>query len=75
MMDFFAILEHDEFYRSYNPYAAKSEDGEWIKGYVYVDFLNEHFRQYSTADEMINAIESEGLKMYFAWLKEQGILD
>lgn len=58
---------------SVNPYAGK-ENGEWKEGTISIDFLNIHFGKYSTAEEMINATESEGLKLYFAWLREQGIL-
>jgi len=73
-MDFYNILE--EVYEGYavNPYAAKI-DGEWVEGTISIDFLNQHFSQYSTAEEMINATESEGLKLYFAWLRDKGILN
>jgi hypothetical protein len=57
-----------------NPFAGKSGN-EWIEGGTSVQFLNDNFGQYSTAQEMIDATEDEGLKMYFAWLKEQGILE
>lgn len=65
----------DEDY-AYNPYAGKTADGEWMEGGVSIDFLNEHFSQYSTAGEMINATESKGLKLFFAWLRdEKGLLN
>jgi hypothetical protein len=57
-----------------NPFAGKSGN-EWVEGGTSVQFLNDNFGQYSTAQEMIDATEDEGLKMYFAWLKEQGTLE
>jgi hypothetical protein len=56
-----------------NPFAGKSGN-EWVEGGTSIQFLNDNFGQYSTAQEMIDAAEDEGLKMYFAWLKEQGKL-
>lgn len=56
-----------------NPYAGKNGD-EWIEGGTSIQFLNDKFGQYSTAQEMIDITEDEGLKMFFAWLKEQGKL-
>ena len=63
----------DEDY-AYSPFAGKTEDGEWQEGGVSIDFLNEHFGQYETAEEMKNATTSEGLKLFFDWLVEQGKL-
>lgn len=57
-----------------NPFSAK-KDGVWIEATISVDFLNEHFSQYSTVEEMKNATDSEGLKLYFDWLKQKGILN
>lgn len=74
-MDFYTILEEVEEGLAYMPYAAKTSDGKWIEGTISIFFLNEHFGQYSTAKEMINATESEGLKLYFAWLRDKGILN
>ena len=62
----------DEYAR--NPFAGKSGT-EWVEGGTSIRFLNNNFGQYSTAQDMIAATEDEGLKMYFAWLKEQGILE
>lgn len=73
-MDFYQILEEIEPGQAYNPYAAKTEEGEWLEGTVSIDFLNQRFGQYNTADEMIAVTESEGLKLFFAWIKEQGKL-
>ena len=73
-MNFYKVLEEVEEGLAYNPYAAKTEDGKWIEGFISIDFLNEHFSQYSTAQEMIDATESEGLKNFFAWLRDEGIL-
>lgn len=74
-MNFYKVLEEVEEGLAYNPYAAKTEDGKWIEGFISIDFLNEHFSQYSTAQEMIDATESEGLKNFFAWLRDEGILN
>ena len=57
-----------------NPYAVQI-DGEWIEGTISIEFLNKHFGQYETAEEMKNATNSEGLKLYFDWLKKQGLLN
>jgi hypothetical protein len=56
-----------------NPFAGKSGN-EWVEGGTSIQFLNDKFGQYSTAQEMIDITEDEGLKMFFAWLKEQGKL-
>ena len=77
-MDFKNILQEYPFEgtgEAYNPYAGKTQNGEWIEGTISIDFLNEHFSQYSTAQEMIDATESEGLKKFFAWLRDEGILN
>ena len=69
-MDFYDVLDEVEEEQAYHPYAGKV-DGQWREGAISIDFLNEHFGQYSTAEEMINATESEGLKLYFAWLRDK----
>lgn len=74
-MNFHDILEEIDFRMSFNPYAGRTKEGEWIEGLVSIDFLNEHFSQYETAEEMKDATESEGLKLYFAWLRDEGILN
>lgn len=57
------------------PYASKNKEGDWDSGLISIEFLNKHFSKYSTVDEMISATDSEGLKLYFDWLREQGILN
>lgn len=57
-----------------NPFSSK-KDGEWTEGVTSIYFLNENFSQYETAKEMVSATESEGLKLFFSWLKEQGVLN
>lgn len=76
-MDFYEILTEleDDTGRAYIPYSYKTEDGKWHEGTISIDFLNEHFSQYETADEMTAATESEGLKLYFTWLRDQGLLN
>ena len=77
-MDFYKLLNHSKKNGegdTFNPYAAKTKQGSWIDGTISIEFLNKYFSQYETAEEMIDATESEGLKLYFGWLKEQGILD
>ena len=69
----FNILENING-ETYNPFAGKRND-EWIEGTISIDFLNKHFGHLETAEEMKNATESEGLKLYFDWLKQKGILD
>jgi len=76
-MNFYDILEEIEYKGSglaYSPYSYK-KDGEWFSGAVSIDYLNTHFGEYETTEEMINATESESLKLYFKYLKEQGILN
>lgn len=74
-MNFFDRLKEVHEGQALNPFAGKTESGEWIEGTISIDFLNEHFGHLETADEMINATESEGLKLYFAWLRDKGILN
>ena len=54
-----------------NPYAGKL-NGNWFKGTIDVDFLNENFGEYKTATKMKEATESEGLKLFFDYLAEKG---
>lgn len=72
-MDFYEVLQEVEKGEAYNPYAGKTESGEWIEGTISIDFLNENFGQFTTTAEMIYATESEGLKLYFTWLVDQGL--
>lgn len=73
-MDFYTILEEVVPGQAANPYAEKDTNGEWVEGFISIDWLNQHFGQYTTAQEMIDATTSEGLKLYFAWLRDQGKL-
>ncbi len=57
------------------PFASKNKDGSWNEGHISIDFLNNHFGHLETAEEMVNATDSEGLKLYFDWLKQKGILN
>jgi hypothetical protein len=57
---------------TYTPYAAKTEDGQWIGGTLTIDFLQINFGQYTTATEMKEATTSEGLKLFFDYLVEHG---
>lgn len=74
-MDFYAILVDVADGDAVNPYAAQLDTGEWVIGGISIDFLNANFGQYSTAQECIDATESEGLKLYFQWLKDQVLLN
>ena len=73
-MNFYDILDEVEKGIAINPFTKKF-DAEWIEGEVSIDYLNSHFGHLKTAEEMKNATESEGLKLYFDWLKQKGILD
>lgn len=70
MTDFTQILGSDD--HAPNPFAGRTEAGKWISGTISVPFLQEHFGHFSTATEMIAATESEGLKLYFEWLADEG---
>lgn len=71
----FSILESEEFEgMTVNPFAV-NENGEWKESHTSIDFLNDKFGHLETAEEMINATESEGLKLYFIWLRDKGILN
>ena len=75
-MDFTKLPDYpfDGTGQVYNPFAGKDSNGNWIEGGTSKDFLNTNFGQYTTATEMKNATTSEGLKLYFDWLVEQGKL-
>ena len=75
-MDFFKLLkESDEDEgKSINPFSGKSHDGRWVEGMVDISSLNDKFGEFDSIHEMISATESEGLKLYFQWLKDKGIL-
>lgn len=57
-----------------NKFSSRKGD-EWIEGSTSILFLNKNFGHLNTAEEMKNATDSEGLKLYFDWLKEKGILN
>lgn len=75
MIDFKKLLEVDEFGYAYNPYAGKNKKGEFVKGGTSTDFLNDNYGHLETVEDMINATDSEGLKLFFAWLRDKGILN
>jgi len=70
----FGALNEVEEGLTTNPFAGKVNE-EWVEGYISIDFLNEHFGHLETAEEMKSATESEGLKLYFEWLRDEGILN
>ena len=72
-MNFYDILDEVEPGMAYNPYAGEI-DGQWIDGSISIDFLNAVFGKYTTAKEMKGATTSEGLKLFFDYLVEQGEL-
>lgn len=74
-MDFYTILEVVEEGHAYNPFAGKIKDEQWVEGTISINFLNTNFGQYTTAQAMIDATESEGLKLYFQRLKNEGLLN
>lgn len=69
MTEFGKVLPDDV-----NPYAGKDANGNWLSGTIDIDFLQQQFGHLSTALEMQAATDSEGLRLYFGWLAEQGIL-
>lgn len=73
-MSVFKNIENDDLGETYTPYASKSSEG-WRAGSIHIDYLNKHYGHLKTAEEMKNATESEGLQLYFTWLRDEGILD
>ena len=71
--DFVAIAKGAE--ELPNPYAAYTPDGEWLPGFISVEFLQANFGQHTTASEMQAATDSEGLKLFFGWLADQGQIE
>ena len=54
-----------------NPFAAKTEDGEWIEGSITLEYLESNFNSVASLDEMSKSTESEGLKLLFdSWIKK-----
>lgn len=62
------IIVDDKEYL-FNPFAGKIE-GEWIEGYTSLEFLNANFKNFTKVDDCKNATNSEGLKLYFDYLKD-----
>ena len=60
---------------NYTPFAWKDKHGNWNEGEIDAGFLNVEFSHLETAEEMKNATKSEGLKLYFDYLKQKGILN
>ena len=57
-----------------NPFAGRTHDGRWIPGYTRIEYLQSNFGHLDTATEMQSATDSEGLKMYFGWLADNGVI-
>jgi len=73
--NFFELLEEVAPGEARNPFAAYNTISKtWVKGTINIQILQDKFGQYDTEQEMINITQSEGLKRYFAWLRDQGIL-
>ena len=72
-MDFLKIPRLDDD-NAINPFAGKKGE-EWIEGAISIEFLKNNFGQYTTAQEVIEATQSEGLRLYFIWLHDQGLLN
>lgn len=53
-----------------NPFAGLI-DGQWLTGVTSVGFLQDNFGHCKNLDECIQATESEGLKLFFEYLKTQ----
>lgn len=76
MVDFYDLLDEVEEGEANNPYSSKDENSiEWDAGTISIDYLNKHFNQFETIEEMKNATNSESLKLFFNWLKDEGILN
>ncbi len=71
----FKELDNEELGYIVNPFAGVTTDGEYIAGGTSVAFLNENFGQYENANEMIEATNDEGFKLFFAWLRDEGNLN
>jgi len=56
------------------PYGKKNLNDNWFNGLISISFLQNNYGEFETVEEMKNATESEGLKLYFDWLKSEGIL-
>jgi len=70
MTNFEELLEYSNS-ETYCPYAGKINN-EWVEGTISVNYLQENFGQFSTAMEMKNATNSEGLKLFFDYLVSEG---
>lgn len=74
MIDFKKILTEVTEGNSYNPYAAKLPNGDWIEGTISIDFLENNFSNFETASEIKESITSEGLIKYFDYLVKEGLI-
>lgn len=73
-MDFYDILTEIEEGHAYNPYAGKTNGGQWIEGTISIEYLNDNYGQYNNVDELIQSAKFESHKLYFIYLKSEGIL-
>ena len=55
-----------------NPFAGKTKEGNYFEGETSADFIRDNFGEYETAAEMKKVTESEGLKLFFDYLAEEG---
>ena len=57
-----------------NPYGTKVNE-QWKESDIEVDFLMKVYGGYENYKELIENTKSEGLRLFFQDLKEQGILN
>lgn len=53
-----------------NPFGGKI-DGEWFEGETSLNYLQTNFKNCENLDECIESTKSEGLKLFFEYLKTQ----
>lgn len=70
--------------KAYNPYAAKTAEGEWLEGIISLEFLDANFGSLIASehppltieefDALKDATTSEGLQLLFDYWRQQGLL-
>ena len=68
-MDFVTLAKGAGAEEMPNAFAARTAEGEWLPGFISVEFLQHNFGSCATLDECIAATNSQGLRRFFESLK------
>lgn len=73
-MDFFKILEEYPergTRETFNPFAGRDKNGEWVRGTTSIDYLNKNYGDFSNVEDLKRKTSDEGFEKFFDYLAEE----